>query len=465
MNQSKVSVIIPTYNGAKFLGETIQSVLGQTYTNFELILVDDASSDNTTEVIAQFQDSRIKSFAFEVNQGQDSARLYAIRQSSGEILALLDQDDLFHPEKLQLHVSLLEKCPTIGCTYNARFELNYSANTIREIWRPPQIVSLVDLILGFPIAPSDLVIRREWAPYLDLSQDGRLLNGGEYLITGRLFLSGCQFAGIDRALNYRRFYTSRNYSNLLKRCESELSCQEKIIKDPRCPAEVLAVRDKAFANTYFSWAYYALIQDETQLGQEFIHQAVRLNPTLLDGNPCELMNLFQTYIIADENLNHETLLKQIIDQLPEDMVQRSNYFNWAVSRGYLHKAVRAIIWDRIEDGIRYFEKAASWGVLFDDSLINQLTQYLLDYSNEFGDIAAQKKIHALTPHIEKLGGSASVRRLTGCYTINSAFHCFHNGEYSKVPKYILLGVAENPGYLTNRGVHSVFFRSILHKFV
>ena len=224
----KVSVIIPTYNGAEFLGETIQSVLRQTYANFELLVVDDASPDNTAEVVAQFNDPRIKYLVHEVNKGQDAAKLLAINNSSGEVLALLDQDDLYHPEKLQLHVSLLEKNPQIGFTYNSRFELNYSADTIREIWRPPQKITLADLVLGFPISPSDMVLRREWTPYLDLSWDPKLLNGGEYIITGRLFMSGCQFARIERALNYRRYYSGRKYSNLLTRCESELYSQQKI---------------------------------------------------------------------------------------------------------------------------------------------------------------------------------------------------------------------------------------------
>ena len=462
MNKAKVSVIIPTYNGAKFLGETIQSVLDQTYTNFELIIVDDASPDNTMEVVTQFNNPRIKYLVQEVNKGQDAARLLAINNSSGEILALLDHDDLFHPEKLELHVKLLEENPNIGFTYNSRFELNYSANTIREIWRPPQKISLPDLVMGFPISPSDMVLRREWAPSLDLSQDVKLLNGGEYLITGRLFMSGCQFARIDRALNYRRYFSGRIYSNLLARCESELYCQEEIFKDPRCPVEVLALHDRAFVRTYLIWAYYAFVQDETLLGQEFLRQAVQLQPSILDGMPCELMSFFLTCIIADENLIHETLLKQIIVQLPEEMFQISNHYSWAASLGYLLKGVRAMIWDRSEEGYRYFEKVAKLGIPFDEKLISQLTQYLLDYSIECGDVSVQQKIQALTPHLEKLGGRLFVRQILGCYSINRAFHCYHTGEYAKVPNNIKLGVAKNPRYLGNRGVHSILFRSILH---
>ena len=163
-------------------------------------------------------------------------------------------------------------------------------------------------------------------------------------------------------------------------------------------------------NTYLMWAYYAFIQNETLLGKEFLRHAARLNPSILDGSPCELMNFFMTCIIADENLNHETLLRQIITQLPEEMALLSNQYRCVVSRGDLIEGVRAVVWDRSDDGSRHFEKAAELGILFDETLISQLTQYLLDYSLEFGDIALQKKIHEITPHLEKLGGRSSVRQ-------------------------------------------------------
>ena len=96
MSESLVSVIIPTYSGASFLGKAIRSVLDQTYPNFELIVVDDKSPDNTEEVVKQFDDPRIKYVRHETNQGAASARRTGCRASSGEIIAFLDQDDLFH---------------------------------------------------------------------------------------------------------------------------------------------------------------------------------------------------------------------------------------------------------------------------------------------------------------------------------------------------------------------------------
>ena len=99
---SKVSVIMPAYNAAKYIAESIESVVRQTYTNWELIIVDDGSSDNTASVVKSFvsHDSRIK-YVWQENGKQGKARNTAIANSKGEYLAFLDADDIWLPEKLQ----------------------------------------------------------------------------------------------------------------------------------------------------------------------------------------------------------------------------------------------------------------------------------------------------------------------------------------------------------------------------
>lgn len=108
----KVSVIIPTYNRAQSLSRSIQSVLGQTYKNFELIIVDDGSEDNIEEVIRGFNDSRIKYFRHDVNLGGSAARNTGIKNSTGEYVAFLDSDDEWLEKKLELQVRAMESRPS-----------------------------------------------------------------------------------------------------------------------------------------------------------------------------------------------------------------------------------------------------------------------------------------------------------------------------------------------------------------
>jgi glycosyltransferase involved in cell wall biosynthesis len=125
MSKQLVSVVIPAYKQAAFVGEAIQSVLDQSYPHFEVIVVNDASPDHTSEVVRQFADPRVKLIVHEENRGLPAARNTGMKAANGELIALLDSDDFFHPEKLQTHVDFLEKHPAVGVTYNGRYELNY----------------------------------------------------------------------------------------------------------------------------------------------------------------------------------------------------------------------------------------------------------------------------------------------------------------------------------------------------
>lgn len=96
-----VSIIMPSWNTGRFIAESIESVLAQTYKNWELLIVDDCSTDNTDEVIASFKDTRIKYFKNEKNSGAALTRNRAMREAQGEWIAFLDSDDLWAPNKLE----------------------------------------------------------------------------------------------------------------------------------------------------------------------------------------------------------------------------------------------------------------------------------------------------------------------------------------------------------------------------
>src|SRR5262249_27723626 len=112
----KVSVIIPAYNTEKFLAETIRNVLDQTYGDYEVIVVDDGSSDGTLGVARSFE-PRIKVLA-QPNGGPASARNLAIRNSRGDYIAFLDSDDLWMTDKLEEQIAFLGRNPAVGLVYS-----------------------------------------------------------------------------------------------------------------------------------------------------------------------------------------------------------------------------------------------------------------------------------------------------------------------------------------------------------
>lgn len=103
-----VSIIMPSWNTDKFIAETIQSVIDQTYRNWELLIVDDCSSDKTYEIVTGFKDDRIKYFHNERNSGAALTRNKALREARGEWIAFLDSDDLWMPEKLEHQLKFMK---------------------------------------------------------------------------------------------------------------------------------------------------------------------------------------------------------------------------------------------------------------------------------------------------------------------------------------------------------------------
>lgn len=115
---TRVSVVIPTYNSMAYLPETMATVLSQTHPDFEVIVINDGSTDNTQEWVSQINDSRVKLVSQE-NRGLAGARNRGIEESQGEYLAFLDADDLWQPSKLAEQANMLDNHPEVGvvCTW------------------------------------------------------------------------------------------------------------------------------------------------------------------------------------------------------------------------------------------------------------------------------------------------------------------------------------------------------------
>lgn len=108
-NYGLVSIITPSYNSAQFISETIESIIAQSYTNWELLITDDCSTDNSCEIIQQYvdKDSRIKLFRLTQNSGAGVARNNSIKESEGRFIAFCDSDDRWKTEKLEVQLSFM----------------------------------------------------------------------------------------------------------------------------------------------------------------------------------------------------------------------------------------------------------------------------------------------------------------------------------------------------------------------
>jgi glycosyltransferase involved in cell wall biosynthesis len=160
-----VSVIIPTYNRAHLVDRAIQSVLNQTYHDFELIVVDDGSTDSTEEVVRSIKDPRIRYTRHNQNRGGSAARNSGIKMARGEYIAFQDSDDEWLPEKLDKQMRVFENAPAeVGVVYTDMWRIRGEE---KKYWHSPIIrpedgivyKQALDRVMGIGIATA--IIKRE----------------------------------------------------------------------------------------------------------------------------------------------------------------------------------------------------------------------------------------------------------------------------------------------------------------
>lgn len=160
MNEELVSIIMPTYNCAKFIGETIKSVIAQTYSNFELIIVDDCSKDNTKDVVNSFDDERIKYHRLEKNSGAAVARTTAMNMAKGKYMAFLDSDDLWMENKLERQLKFM-KDNNYNITCTAYEQVNEDGESLNKVIKTKKKADYNRILLDCPVGNSTVMYNVE----------------------------------------------------------------------------------------------------------------------------------------------------------------------------------------------------------------------------------------------------------------------------------------------------------------
>lgn len=183
-----VSIILPSYNLEKYIAETIESVLSQTYTNWELLITDDCSTDETVNIVKSYceKDHRIKLFCQERNCGAGAARNNSIMEARGRYIAFLDGDDWWYPEKLQMQIDFIRK-------YNyefvfTAFEYADEKLNVTGVSYKPKRISHNQLKIGCNVGTPGVIYdtqrigklympnirkRQDWAMWLQISKFSR----------------------------------------------------------------------------------------------------------------------------------------------------------------------------------------------------------------------------------------------------------------------------------------------------
>ena len=249
-----VSVVIPSYNAMKYLPETLESVLQQTYTNYEVIVVNDGSTD---DIEAWFEssvvDPRVRLFSQD-NKGLSGARNSGIAQAKGEFIAFLDADDLWHPSKLEKQVQSFKKHPEIGLVYTWLLYVDESANPTGKVVRHSCQGNVWKQLTAFNFVGcgSVAMVRKscfETSGNFDINLDSYVEDWDMWLRIARDF----NFAVVREPLVYNRKY-SGSLSTHWKKMESSFpKVIEKAFTSTPNELTYLKNRSYAHANLVLAW--------------------------------------------------------------------------------------------------------------------------------------------------------------------------------------------------------------------
>jgi glycosyltransferase involved in cell wall biosynthesis len=212
----KVSIIIPAYNGDRYIEEAIDSILAQTYNDYEIIVVDDGSTDNTAQVVQQY--GKQIQYLSQTNQGVAASRNLGLTAAKGEYIAFLDQDDLFLPQKLLSQVTLLEENPSLGIA-NSGWQIVDQQGQVKaavEPWEKIPELNLADLIIWKPVFLGAMLFRHSWLKRLE-GFDITLEQTPDVDLVLRLAALGCPAAWVKQTtVKYRQHKDNASNNTLLQ---------------------------------------------------------------------------------------------------------------------------------------------------------------------------------------------------------------------------------------------------------
>lgn len=205
---SKVSVITPSYNSSLYISHAIHSVQSQSYQNWEMIIVDDCSSDNSVELIKEFKkkDKRIKLIPLSKNVGAAEARNIALRNASGKFIAFLDSDDMWYPDKLEKQLAFMQN-NDYAFTFTAYERINHdNSRKINNIY-VPQKINYNKFLKNTIIGTLTVLIDKQKTGYFEMAN---IRSSHDMALWCKLLKKGFNAYGLNEILSIYRVVDSSN---------------------------------------------------------------------------------------------------------------------------------------------------------------------------------------------------------------------------------------------------------------
>ncbi|MBF2064474.1 MAG: glycosyltransferase family 2 protein [Calothrix sp. C42_A2020_038] len=271
----KVSVIIPAYNAMRYLPQTLDSVLQQTFTDFEVIIVNDGSSDTILEWAPELRDSRVRLIT-QINQGVSAARNQGVANSTGEYIAFLDADDLWERTYLEKQVDYLDKHSNMGVVYTWTKLIDEFGNPIKRIFASHAEGMIWQELLGNDVIStgSSAMVRRHILEGVG-GFDTQLAHAEDLELWLRI-AQKYQFGVIKETLVSYRQHPYNVTKNRDKMMQGLSTVYEKAFAT--APLDALYLRNQAYASLFLGFAWLAIDDEDIQTAikyrkQAFLHYA------------------------------------------------------------------------------------------------------------------------------------------------------------------------------------------------
>ena len=254
----RVSIIIPVYNGERYLQQTLESVFAQTHTDYEVIVIDDGSTDNTLQILESNKDS-IR-YVTQENQGVSAARNRGLYLARGELVAFLDADDLFLPHKLEKQIAVFDRFTDVGIVNSGFRIINDADNTIVEVkwWKDIPKLNDEAWLLYKPVLPSAMMFRRFWLERVG-GFDRRFFAGEDIDITLRMIAEGCKAQWLNEITTcYRIHNSSVTRGNTPKQVQNTEAMLNNFFNQSHLPQSirVLEQQSRYQSLVWMAWLLY-----------------------------------------------------------------------------------------------------------------------------------------------------------------------------------------------------------------
>jgi glycosyltransferase involved in cell wall biosynthesis len=203
-----ISIIIPTYNAGQYIEEALASVFAQSFQDFEVIIIDDGSTDDTAQKVKALSDPRIL-YVYKENQGPAIARNHGLNLVRGEYIAFLDVDDLWQPNKLEMHLNLMKNSPLMGMSFSwFQILFDQPVQRLESPWFTPpkkQVLKFVDFLERNWTGHSSSVVLRTQCMKDCKGFDENFYTGEDYYLWLQIAQRGWEIGFLPEALSvYRR---------------------------------------------------------------------------------------------------------------------------------------------------------------------------------------------------------------------------------------------------------------------